>query len=499
MREPPSRRISALVLILLVGLMFPATAADTPQSTPEIVFSDDHGLLVPSTLELNGSSNFPLRDTSWVVVDLGSTTPVVLLNGPHLTSVTPVSDERFEWTLSIDTSELSCVCYIGLTPESGPGSDEVFRLTVYIGDASQHRPVLFSDVPGELHSLSPTNNAPVSNGLVSLSYHAVMSLNSWNSAQVMAEICEAPGQVCREEAVPIAVVATVQATSVQISVDLSAAGYADGVWLLQMRLVDQVLRHSNTMMHLVILDTTEPSLALAAPNSVYERSLIHVLANVDDGYDGARTTATWSLMHNNDTIRTLYSSELIDQHHAVLNLSVSGHYDLQVIVQDRAGFTTTAIHEFEVENIRPHAVLSVDGFELGEGQTVVVGPELNWSIQAFERDDNEPVDYLWVIDNTTSVRGAQQLNASLLDGVGVHDVELIVFDDDGSTDRVSVKIEILSPPEDAISSTDGYLWFGVGLLGVLMIGFFTMIHRDTESDDLPKWSKRNPNQPDDEG
>lgn len=498
MREQPSQGFLACTMILLMVCWFPLASASHRPAPNEIVFTQDHGHTEVDRIELNGTSNFPLRDTSWSLVELGSSTQTVILTGPHLTSVIPLDDHRFSWTLSINATGVSCVCYVALTPESGAGAGESFQLVVYIGDASDHLPVLFNDVPGELVTLPATNDADVTNGWVNVTYFSTIAGNGWEAAQVTAEVCEAPSQVCLEPPVPVPVSTSMRSTTIDVAVDLRGEGYNDGVWLLQFKVTDQVLRQSNTIGHLVVLDTMGPSLSLAAPVTVTERSTLHVLANVDDGYDGSLTTATWTLIHNNESVRNLNSSELIDQHHAVLNLSTSGHYELQVVVRDRAGFTTTSTHEFLVENIRPNAVLTLDGLELRPGQTVVVDMSLNWSIQASERDDNEPVDFLWVIDNSTSVRGAQQLDAETLSSAGLHDVELIVFDDDGSSDRISVTINILSQPDEQHNSMNVTLWTGVGLLMALMVGFFALIQRDSNPDELPKWSKRSSGNEDDE-
>ena len=490
MHDQPSARYLAVLALLVMATLAPLAGASQPPSPPEIVFFQEHGHKTTTDLVLNGSSNFPLRDTSWSIVDLGTTTPVVLLSGPYMTSVTPIDDGRFMWTLDINVTGLSCVCYLDFTPETGLGVGESFRLAIYIGEDSDHLPVLFNDFPGEYSSVPVTDQAPISQGWVNVSYRSVMSGNSWNSAQVVGHICEAPQQVCLEESVPISVANNVGANAVDFMVDLREADLEDGVWLLHFMVIDQVLRPSNTMKHLVILDTTEPILTLAAPNIVPERAALHAIAHVDDGYSGAFTTATWSLIYNNQTLRSLESTELIDEHHAILNLSVSGHYELQVLVRDRAGYTTISSHEFVVENLRPNAFLTLDGLELQEGQTVVVEPTLNWSILADERSDNEPVEYLWVIDNSTSVRGAQQLSAETLSGLGVYNVELIVFDDDGSTDRITVTINILNQPSEVSSGNDLYLWGGVGVLVVLITGFMVMIRRGFDADELPKWSKR---------
>ena len=108
-----------------------------------------------------------------------------------------------------------------------------------------------------------------------------------------------------------------------------------------------------------------------------------------------------------------------------------------------------------------------------------------WELNASESFDNEVVDYLWVINDDRSVRGTPTLGSTQLSEVGLHQVELIVFDDDGATHSTVVEIEILG--KESAESQRGPL---LALLALVAIAAFVLVLRNRvpSSPDLPKWN-----------
>ncbi|MGB2169198.1 MAG: hypothetical protein ACPH76_08150, partial [Poseidonia sp.] len=101
--------------------------------------------------------------------------------------------------------------------------------------------------------------------------------------------------------------------------------------------------------------------------------------------------------------------------------------------------------------------------------------------------DNEAIDYLWVIDDTTSIRGQSQLNGNDFPGRGEYRVELIVFDDDGATDSIIFEISISSVEEEASQLITPFQALGLLILVALTLG---VAIRSTKKVDfeIPKWN-----------
>ena len=476
-----------LVLLLLVTMYPPHVGATTMDSEPVLTFHQPHGSSFEGTMTLNGTSSFSLRTASWSIVDIGSITGVEVLSGPYLTSATPDSDGLFAWSLDIDVAELNCVCYIEIHPGDSVEIDRPFRLVTYLGETPNRQPVLYSDAPGAPLA-SSDESPPITNRWVNLTYRLVTHGTAWNGSYITANVCEAPDQVCLAEPQGVSVSSSANASEVSVKFDTVGAGLHDGVWRMSVRAVDALLRSSNAMEVTFVLDSTRPVVDLAGPTVINERQTVHVEATVNDGYMGSDTTSTWTLRQPNTTVRGLTADERLTEHHVALTLNTSGTYVLHTTVVDRAGLVTNATHVFVVENIRPEPMLTADGLVLEHGQQIRVGPEPTWNITADEIADNEPVDFLWVIDNTTSVRSVSVLNATSFERSGLHQVELIVFDDDGSTNSIVVDLIILEPVSDATSTSSVALWGGVAVIVLLISGFLVLVQREQAPSDLPKWT-----------
>jgi hypothetical protein len=117
----------------------------------------------------------------------------------------------------------------------------------------------------------------------------------------------------------------------------------------------------------------------------------------------------------------------------------------------------------------------------------------NWSILATDSYDNEPIDYLWIISSSTSIRGVESLSFDNFKTAGTYSVELIVFDDDGSTNSTLIQLEIQAEDEAGSSGPNigAVALVGLALFGVIFsIVYILFGRKDTVS--LPKWSASNP-------
>ena len=115
----------------------------------------------------------------------------------------------------------------------------------------------------------------------------------------------------------------------------------------------------------------------------------------------------------------------------------------------------------------------------------------DWSITGNLSYDDEPVEYLWVVNDDRSWRGLTSLNQEHFEEPGTYTIELIVFDDDGATHSTFLELEILAESIDEPSSSNG--WLGL-LVFVFLLGIGVGLSRRTGSvDELPKWTGKGKN------
>ena len=132
-------------------------------------------------------------------------------------------------------------------------------------------------------------------------------------------------------------------------------------------------------------------------------------------------------------------------------------------------------------------ILVADGLQISGSQRVEVGPGSNWTLDGTLSMDNEAIDYLWVIDDTTSIRGQSQLNGNDFPKGGEYTVELIVFDDDGATDSITFEISISSAEEETSQLITPFQ--AIGLLILVALSLIVAIRSTKKVDfEIPKWN-----------
>ena len=141
-------RPAALLLTLSVLIcMFSTTVAHHDLGEDEfnpVRFHDDHGAHMVDALNLTGTSSIPLRNASWSLVNLTDSSPTELMSGQHLTSVQPVADGEFQWSLEVEATGLQCTCMVEILVDEPDGPQQPWRLVVYFGTGG-HRPVMLSE------------------------------------------------------------------------------------------------------------------------------------------------------------------------------------------------------------------------------------------------------------------------------------------------------------------------------------------------------------------
>ena len=99
-------------LLLTLPLSSPASASD--DSSPKLTSPTDNGIWINNTLVINGSTTLPPQNADWVLYDV--TNPYVewpiIASGEYFTSVTPIDEGLWIWSLTIDVVGQNCTCWL---------------------------------------------------------------------------------------------------------------------------------------------------------------------------------------------------------------------------------------------------------------------------------------------------------------------------------------------------------------------------------------------------
>jgi len=494
---------------LVIALLFTSTlttvqASDGVSDSKELEFDQPSGTHMVDGINLTGHANFPLRNASWSIVNISSQTPTTILSGPYLTAVQPVADDEYQWELLVDVPHLACTCYIEIDFVEGDGIPHHWRHLVYVGD-NHHRPVLADEhalagyqhhphhhhpQPHRHHSTEQSieqddSQLVLIDGSFDLTYELMLPPSSTSLTQVRVDVCEAPNGVCRETPRTLSVPFTHSGNEVMVTVDPTYLNMSQGVWQIEFRATDDLLRDSGLLQTTILYDNQAPYVELLLPANVMEQEPVNVYVSVEDGYLGESSSFTWTIINEIGMRRAPVESEQIAVDQLLLNFSEQGVYSIEVSVRDRAGYMTQDSSTITVMNQRPTALISVDGLVLEDDVRLTLVDGESWVILGNKSVDNEPVDYLWVINDDRSWRGISTLTPDQFDRTGVHTVELIVFDDDGATHSTTIEIDILAPAPEEDSSM--LAWFFPGLLVLIVLVVVGFRSKSSTNLELPKW------------
>ena len=472
----------------------PAGVAEEPSSAPvpvEIVFGQPQGTHMVDIIHLNGSSNVPLRNASWSVVNISGSTPTTVISGPYLTTVSPFSEGLFSWNLTVDVTGLDCTCYVSIEMIGESGVHRHWDLLLYLGDAL-HRPVMVGEwrqqFSHDMTAASGQQTLLLVPDRTDYEIDLVLAPDSGSISMVSANVCEAPYGVCLDAPVTQTVPHQLVDSKLVVSLEPTNMTSAEGVWKVVFTATDSLLRTTGQHHLLFVYDMTPPVVHLSAEQTTFERKPINVYATVDDGYTGAEFSYTWTLIDEQGMRRAPTDSEQLAPNHLLLNLTSQGQYTVEVSVRDLAGRNGEASSNFTVMNQRPTALISNDGMIFAEDGRLTVEENDGWSITGNLSFDDEPVEYLWVVNDDRSWRGLTSLNQEHFEKPGTYTIELIVFDDDGATHSTFLELEILAESIDEPSSSNG--WLGL-LVFVFFLGIGVGLSRRSASvDALPNWNTK---------
>ena len=481
-----------LVVFLTLVAAMPATVAEEPPSSSvpvEIVFSQPQGTHMMDIIHLNGTSNVPLRNASWSVVNISGSTPTTVISGPYLTTVMPRSDGIFAWNLTVDVPGLDCTCYVSIEMIAESGVHHHVDLLLYLGDAL-HRPVMVDEWRQQFSHEMTAESGQQSLLLVAdrtdYEIDLVLAPDSGSISMVSADVCEAPYGVCLDAPVTQTVPHQLIDSQLVVSLEPTNLTATEGVWKIVFTATDSLLRTTGQHHLLFVYDISPPVVLISSEQTTSEREPINVYATVDDGYTGAEFSYTWTLIDDQGVRRAPTDSEELAPNHLLFNLTSQGQYTVEVSVRDLAGRNGEASSNFTVMNQRPTALISNDGMIFAKDGRLTVEENDDWSITGNLSYDDEPVEYLWVVNDDRSWRGLTSLNQEHLEEPGTYTIELIVFDDDGATHSTFLELEILAESIDEPSSSNG--WLGLLVL-VFLLGIGVGLSRRTGSvDELPKWN-----------
>ena len=118
---------SCLVITSMLIILIPISGASDLASdqSSKITSSVEDGLWVNQTLTINGTTTLNPQSADWVLYDITEpyTEWPVLRSGDFFTTVLPISEGLWNWSLTIDVFGLNCTCWLEIGQPDGLGKE----------------------------------------------------------------------------------------------------------------------------------------------------------------------------------------------------------------------------------------------------------------------------------------------------------------------------------------------------------------------------------------
>ena len=470
--------VIASVLLMLVPVS--ANDTDSTQSSGLLTSESIDGLWVNNTLEITGSTNLNPQTADWVLYDV--TNPYIewpiLRMGDFFTTVTPIDEGLWNWTLIIDVQGLNCTCWLRIGQPNGLGKEFLNRI-IFIGEGP-HNPVISPNHDSTIMLDSP----------VEISATATLSDSIPSDGNIIMNWCSSPNGACDGESFSEIMQVDWNENIASFTLNATDMDLDDGVWSFTYSYQDIFLKQSPSIEITVYVDRNAPVSSMISPSESSEGDTI--LIDGSGSSDGVWTNNlqyVWYVTKPDGSVFVPANSE--DSGILEIMLNESGMHTIRLDVIDWVGRMNSTTSDINVVNSAPVLAMGIEGTDVINpnswkftlGDNISLQPNITDS-----GDATEEFTFSWYL-NSKLVSNSQDFSIAELDE-GTYTLSLIVTDDDGANDSYEIEIMIESENEKKNDNWNyGSLFVLIGFIGFSILMFNRLKNKDSESKSLPKWNE----------
>ena len=473
---------SCFVIASVLLVLVPVSANDigSTESSGLLTSESIDGLWVNNTLEITGSTNLNPQTADWVLYDV--TNPYIewpiLRMGDFFTTVTPIEEGLWNWTLIIDIQGLNCTCWLEIGQPNGLGKEFLNRI-IFIGEGP-HNPVISPNHDSTIMLDSP----------VEISATAILSDSLPSDGNIIMNWCSSPNGACDGESFSEIMQIEWNENVASFTLNATDMGLDDGVWSFTYSYQDTFLRQSPSIEVTVYVDRNAPVSSMITPGESNEGDTI--LIDGSGSSDGVWTDNlqyVWYVTKPDGSVFVPTTSE--DNGILEIMLNESGLHTIRLDVIDWVGRMNSSTTQINVINSVPVLGMGIEGTDVIDPNSWKFTLGDNISLKPNITDSGDAVEdftFSWYLDSKL-VSNSQDFSIAELDE-GTYSLSLIVTDDDGANDSYELEIMIESDNEKVNNNWNyGSIVVLLGLIGFSILMFSRMKSKDLESKSLPKWNE----------
>ena len=245
------------------------------------------------------------------------------------------------------------------------------------------------------------------------------------------------------------------------------------------------------------LDLQAPIISIDTPTEIEERIgllIIDASSSFDPKWGRNNLQYIWSYQNLNDPYSSPVSVIGDDDGVFTFDASKSGKYQFNLTLIDSASHTTTQTINVEIKNIRPDANIRIDSVPVDDGDIIRLTNQQSWIVDAKyttdTQNDIEDLSYTWFLDGNPIMSGQDRILTRPTNDNVMHELTLMVEDDDGAVDWVTVTIGIAGTPSDPSETSIGtkiIAGISVVVLLITIVAFFSITVNSNKTPDIRRW------------
>ena len=245
------------------------------------------------------------------------------------------------------------------------------------------------------------------------------------------------------------------------------------------------------------LDLQAPIISIDTPTEIEERIgllIIDASSSFDPKWGRNNLQYIWSYQNLNDPYSSPVSVIGDDDGVFTFDASKSGKYQFNLTLIDAASHTTTQTINVEIKNIRPDANIRIDSVPVDDGDIIRLTNQQSWIVDAKyttdTQNDIEDLSYTWFLDGNPIMSGQDRILTRPTNDNVMHELTLMVEDDDGAVDWVTVTIGIAGTPSDPSETSIGtkiIAGISVVVLLITIVAFFSITVNSNKTPDIRRW------------
>ncbi|MDP6869790.1 MAG: hypothetical protein QGI21_03340 [Candidatus Poseidoniaceae archaeon] len=487
--------IRPVLLIVIFLLSIPIIDGEADEIyTPSLTSTLEDGSWVNGTLIANGSTQDSPLNVEWLLINLSHNVEDLgaeILSGTFFTTVDPVSDNLWIWSLSANVSDIECACLLRIIQEN-----TLLEIMIFIGEGP-HNPVLLPEHESEF----------VIDESIIISTSGYVADGNLIDSKLIVSTCHAPNGACDSAISNFELNISWDGNLGSLQLNATSMEMYDGRWMLSYHLRDAMLRSSQNETIWLNVDQSNPISHFSTSSSGLEGDEFHIDGSgSNDGVWGSELQCIWYVEAPSGEVSIIYGGQVVEVNGGLyysqewnplvvqIYPSKVGTYNVTLEVIDQVGRRSSTSSEINVINVHPEvSVFHEDGIFFPE--MIIDDDNLQIQIYLIDGDgmDDNIVSY-WYLDGNLVGSNSECKSWCELELLnlksGIHKLEIVSMDEDGAYSNITHEFEVISTKEKSSSSTGMLVVGAVIFLMISMLIYVLKPNNSPKFSNVPKWQER---------